>query len=125
MGIFDFLKPKKPSYVGPTDIVLHGDFGAAEEIRGKLTKAEIAELKSLYPSLGDWSQKDLVIHMLQDIEPKQIRSIFADGLQSPTIETQAMCLCALYPNKFQFDQLLVEGSVSETLVEQAKARVAN
>ena len=125
MGIFDFLKPKKPNYLGPMDIVLHGDFDAAEEIRGKLTKAEIAELKSLYPSLGDWSQKDLVIHILQDLEPRQVQSVFEDGLQSPTIETQSICLCALYPDMVQFDRLLVNGFVSEALVEQAKASVAS
>ena len=90
-----------------------------------MTRAHVSELASLYRELDDWPQKDLVIHMLQDVETADIRPILQDGLRSPSVESRAVCLCLLHPGTIRFDHLLENGRVSPKLVDQAVAQVAN
>lgn len=120
MGIFDFLRSKKCGNHGLAETVMQCDYEAAENLRGKLSSIEIGELQSLYGALTDWSHKDVVIHMLQDVNAHGIESILIDGLRSPNVETEAICLCCLYPDKVKFEKLLQDGRVSKAHVEEAK-----
>lgn len=98
------------------------DFGLAESARDDLTQGEIRELISLYATLSDWSQKDLVLHMLQDQASPDIVALFQDGLNSPSVETQAVALHVTSAGQISFESLLRGGFVCPELVREALNR---
>ena len=124
MGFFDFSKKERRPESRHLEIVRSADFEAAEMARDSLTTEQANDLLMIYPKLSNWAQKDTVIHMLQDRFEAHMQPAFEDALESPTTETVAVALCVLHPEQISFEDLLDGGFVSDSLVEQARRRVA-
>ena len=98
------------------------DFEAIEGLRDGPVANYLPELVVLYEQLDDWVTKDLLVHLIQDLDDPSMRPVMLNALSSPTVETRAIALCALQSNYALFGSFIVNGFVDAGRVDTAIAQ---
>jgi HEAT repeat protein len=95
------------------------DYGELEGLRDDRLRDLVEPLVSDYQHASDWTTRDAIVFLLQDLDDERLAPIMRHALSSSTVDTRAIAICALRGDRKLFDTFLVNGFVDPSRVDAA------
>lgn len=100
---------------------LAGDENLLESLRESVTVDHIHELVELFEECQDWTVRDAIVLVLQDLQDPRCESLMMCALESPNKETRLVAISKLRGDRLLFLDYLRDGYISAEKIDAAIA----